>query len=102
LRAEHEALASARERLLGELVGMTDLLVQICKLAMRIDACEREIKRWNPLGGRTHGYIRPVLSADLPPTLAGLFADARVMDSFIGMAMSPPLPSPPSAKLRAV
>ena len=102
LRAEHEALASARERLLGELVGMTDLMVQICKLAMQIDACEREIKRWNPLGGRTHGYIRPVLSADLPPTLAGLFADARVMDSFIGMAMSPPLPSSPSAKLRAV
>jgi hypothetical protein len=102
LRAEHEALASKRERLLGELVGMTDLLAQIGKLAMQIDACEREIKRWNPLGGRTHGYVRPVLSADLPPTLAGLFADARVMDSFIGMAMSPPLPSSPSAKLRAV
>jgi hypothetical protein len=92
-RAEHEALASERERLVGELVGMTDLLVQIGKLAMQIDACEREIKRWNPLGGRTHGYVRPVWSADLPPILAGLFADARVMDSFIGMAMSPPLPS---------
>jgi hypothetical protein len=96
LRAEHEALANERERLMGELVGMTDLLVQIGKLAMQIDACEREIKRWNPLGGRTHGYVRPVLGKDLPPTLAGLFADARVMDSFIGMAMAAPSPSAPS------
>ena len=102
LRAEHEALSSERDRLVGELVGMTDTLAQIGKLAMQIDACDREIKRWNPLGGRTHGYVRPVLGKDLPPTLAGLFADARVMDSFIGMAMSPPLSSSPSAKLRAV
>jgi hypothetical protein len=102
LRAEHEALSSERDRLVGELVGMTDTLVRIGKLAMQIDACEREVRRWNPLGGRTHGYIRPVLGKDLPPALAGLFADARVMDSFIGMAMSPPLPSSPSAKLRAV
>ena len=102
MRAEHEALSSERDRLVGELVGMTDTLVRIGKLAMQIDACEREVRRWNPLGGRTHGYIRPVLGKDLPPALAGLFADARVMDSFIGMAMSPPLPSPPSPKLRAV
>jgi hypothetical protein len=102
LRAEHEALSSERDRLVGELVGMTDTLVRIGKLAMQIDACDREVRRWNPLGGRTHGYIRPVLGKDLPPALAGLFADARVMDSFIGMAMSPPLPSSPSAKLRAV
>jgi hypothetical protein len=95
LRREHDALAGERDRLVAALIGMTDTLVQIGKLALAIDACEREGKRWNPLGGRTHGYIRPVLSADLPPTLAGLFADARVMDSFIGMAMSPP-PSPPS------
>jgi hypothetical protein len=102
LTAQHDELASERERLAAELVGMTGTLAQIGRLALAIDACEREVKRWNPLGGRTHGYIRPVLSADLPPTLAGLFADARVMDSFIGMAMSPPLPSSPSAKLRAV
>jgi hypothetical protein len=102
LRAEHEALSSERDRLFGELVGMTDTLRGIGKLALAIDACEREIKRWNSLGGRTRGYVRPVLGKDLPPTLAGLFADARVMDSFIGMAMSPPLPSSPSPKLRAV
>ena len=102
LRAEHDALSGERDRLVGELVGMTDLLVQICKLAMQIDACEREIKRWNPLGGRTHGYVMPILGKKLPPTLAGLFADARVMDALVGMAMSPPLPSSPSAKLRAV
>jgi hypothetical protein len=102
LRAEHDALSSERDRLVGELVGMTDTLAQIGRLALAIDACEREIKRWNPLGGRTHGYVRPVLGKDLPPTLAGLFADARVMDSFIGLAMSPPLPSSPSPKLRAV
>ena len=102
LRAEHEALASERERLLGELVGMTDSLAQIGKLALAIDGCERQIKRWNSLGGRTHGYVMPILGKNLPPTLAGLFADVRVMDSFIGMAMSPPLPSPPSPKLRAL
>ena len=102
LRAEHEALSRERDRLVGELVGMANSLAQIGRLALAIDACDRSIKRWNPLGGRTHGYVRPVLSADLPPTLAGLFADARVMDSFIGMAMSPPLPSSPSPKLRAV
>ena len=94
LRAEHEALASERERLVGGLVGMTDTLAQIGRLALAIDACEREIKRWNPLGGRTHGYIRPVLGKDLSPALAGLFADARVMDSFIGMAMSSVSPTP--------
>jgi hypothetical protein len=98
LRGEHQALTGERDRLVA-----TDTLVQIGKLALAIDACEREIKRWNPLGGRTlAAYVRPVLSADLPPTLAGLFADARVMDALVGMAMSPPLPSPPSPKLRAV
>ena len=104
LRSGHEALSRERDRLVGELEGMTGTLAQIGKLALAIDACEREIKRWNPLGGRTHGYVGPVLGKDLPPTLAGLFADARVMDSFIGMALSPPLPSPPSPspKLRAV
>ena len=103
LRGEHQALTGERDRLVAELLGMTDTLVQIGKLALAIDACEREIKRWNPLGGRTlAAYVRPVLSADLPPTLAGLFADARVMDALVGMAMSPPLPSPPSPKLRAV
>jgi hypothetical protein len=81
---------------------VTDTLAQIGKLAMQIDACERQIKRWNPLGGRTHGYVRPVLGKDLPPTLAGLFADARVMDSFIAAAMASPLPSSPSPKLRAL
>lgn len=94
LTAQHDQLASERERLAAELVGMTDTLAQIGRLALAIDACEREIKRWNPLGGRTHGYIRPVLGKDLPPALAGLFADARVMDSFIGMAMSSVSPTP--------
>ena len=90
--AASAAAAAARSIALDPLLGRSEAMV----------ACEREIRRWNPLGGRTHGYVRPVLSADLPPTLAGLFADARVMDSFIGMAMSPPLPSSPSPKLRAV
>ena len=100
LRAEHEALSRERDRLVGELVGMTDSLAQIGRLALAIDGCEREIKRWNPLGGRTHGYVMPILGKNLPPTLAGLFADVRVMDALVGMAMSPPLPSSP--KLRAV
>jgi hypothetical protein len=102
LTAQHDELASERERLAAELVGMTDSLAQIGKLAMQIDACEREIKRWNPLGARTHGYVMPILGKNLPPTLAGLFADVRVMDALVGMAMSPPLPSSPSPKLRAV
>jgi hypothetical protein len=99
LRVEHDALAGERDRLTAELVGMTDSLAQIGKLALAVDACEREIKRWNPASGKAAGYIRPVLAADLPPALARLFADARVMDSFIGLALSS---SPSPAMLRAV
>ena len=47
LRGEHQALTGERDRLVAELLGMTDTLVQIGKLALAIDACEREIKRWN-------------------------------------------------------
>jgi hypothetical protein len=97
MRAAHDALTAHRDKLAAEMEGLSGAIAQISRVALQVEAVDREIKRQNPISGRTLGYIQPVLAA-APPIVRQLFGDAAVLDSFVSIAMrspsSPPSPSP--------
>jgi hypothetical protein len=92
--AAHDALSAHRDRLVGEMEGLSGAIAQISRVAVQVEALEREIKRQNPILGKTLGYLPPILAA-ASPIVRQLFSDAAVLDSFVSIAMrSPSLPSP--------
>jgi hypothetical protein len=64
---------------------MAGPIAQLVHIVVKIDACDREIRRVNSEGSHL-GYIRPVLSG-AAPAISALLADA--WDAFIAVAGLP-------------
>ena len=48
-----------RGRLVGEMEELSGAIAQISRVAVQVEALEREIKRQNPILGKTLGYLPP-------------------------------------------
>jgi hypothetical protein len=84
-RAEHDRVLADRNGLAEEMARMAEPIVQIAHLVSKIEACDREIGRFNATSALGLVYIRPVLSG-AAPAVAILFGDAIVWDAFIAVA----------------
>ena len=61
---------------------MAEPIMQIAHILGKIDGCDREIRRVNPVSAQRLGHIRPVL-AGATPVMATLLSDGVVWDAFI-------------------
>jgi hypothetical protein len=75
---------------------MAEPIMQIAHLVSQIEACDREIGRWNARAALRHGRI-PLVLAGATPAITALFQDVLVWDSFIAVAG---LQAPPGFTVR--